>query len=444
MLPKVSLRNGILSLQDNAEQFRQFAFSFIIKIGGAVLMLAMQVVLARMLGITQYGEYIYVYSWMILASIITTFGFERLLTKYIPEFEVRQEWQDILGVIWTSTKIVFLLAVAVSIIGAVVVWQLRGNLPIVSPWTFGFGFCFLFCISIMRPLSGALRGFKRVLAASFFISIFLPSLILATCGAVYLFFGNLFASQAMSLTAFSAFVGLSAVFILLCHTIQSRVPKAISRKQFQLTTWLKIAFPFVLISGAHQIQRYTDTLMLGSLQSIELAGVYGAVSQVTQVLLLGTLSINMVAAPMLSSYYAAGKMAELNQLVRIISGLSLGITVVVAIATLIEGRTVLTLFGPQFAGGYTAMSILMFGHVVRSVVGPAELISVMTGREWNAFRAVGTSAVLNIILNAILIPYYGLVGAAIATTTTLTIWNVWLAVDASKNLRIRTSIFQWV
>jgi len=68
----------------------------------------------------------------------------------------------------------------------------------------------------------------------------------------------------------------------------------------------------------------------------------------------------------------------------------------------------------------------------------------MTGYQYEAMIVIGASALLNIILNAILIPIMGLPGAALATGVSIALWNVVLVVRVNKHLTINSTVFKCV
>jgi O-antigen/teichoic acid export membrane protein len=88
----------------------------------------------------------------------------------------------------------------------------------------------------------------------------------------------------------------------------------------------------------------------------------------------------------------------------------------ITIAMLLFGRLVLSLFGPDFAVGYQLLFILSLGMMARASVGPAERLLNMLGQE-KACAAVYVGAfAANLVFCLVLVPRYGLVGAATGVT----------------------------
>ena len=97
--------------------------------------------------------------------------------------------------------------------------------------------------------------------------------------------------------------------------------------------------------------------------------------------------------------------------------------------------------GDSFTAQNTTLEILMLGQIVSGIAGPAGYLLAMTGNQKILALIVLTTALLNIILNYILIPEYGTNGAAFATLSTIIITNVTMATVAIKRLKINPTIF---
>ncbi|NJM87069.1 MAG: hypothetical protein HC847_07645, partial [Hydrococcus sp. RU_2_2] len=102
----------------------------------------------------------------------------------------------------------------------------------------------------------------------------------------------------------------------------------------------------------------------------------------------------------------------------------------------IAGKPILGLFGSEFRESYFLLLIHLFGQLVNAMAGPVALLLNMTGYHNDATKVLAVSATLNIILNAILIPSYGSVGASVATVISTTLWNVAMAFIVWHRIKI--------
>ena len=82
--------------------------------------------------------------------------------------------------------------------------------------------------------------------------------------------------------------------------------------------------------------------------------------------------------------------------------------------------------------------ILTIGQSVNAVSGSVGYILQMTGKEIVFQNIVTASVMLNIILNIILIPLFGITGAAVASAASMIFWNAVSAVYIVKSEKIIT------
>jgi len=102
----------------------------------------------------------------------------------------------------------------------------------------------------------------------------------------------------------------------------------------------------------------------------------------------------------------------------------------------------LSLFGADFVAGYPALIILTAGMIVNAAAGPVGLLLNMTGHQRLCAKIFGTSALINVVLNALLIPQLGIVGAALATAATMILWNLWLLIMVARKLDLHPSLIR--
>jgi O-antigen/teichoic acid export membrane protein len=101
----------------------------------------------------------------------------------------------------------------------------------------------------------------------------------------------------------------------------------------------------------------------------------------------------------------------------------------------------MAVFGPEFERGSTALSILLVGQVVNVAAGPVGVLLTMTGHEKRVAAAVGASACCNLLLNLLLIPRFGIEGAAVASAVSLILWNAAMLLWSLRRLRINPTVF---
>ena len=107
---------------------------------------------------------------------------------------------------------------------------------------------------------------------------------------------------------------------------------------------------------------------------------------------------------------------------------------------LIVGKPLLLLFGPAFGTGYPLLFILSVGLLFRASIGPAESLLTMAGQQGICAAIYTGTFIINVGLNIMLIPRWGLAGAATATSSALVLETLALYWATAARLGMRCSI----
>jgi O-antigen/teichoic acid export membrane protein len=86
------------------------------------------------------------------------------------------------------------------------------------------------------------------------------------------------------------------------------------------------------------------------------------------------------------------------------------------------------------------LRVLLIGQIVNAAAGSVGWLILLSGRQRVAARVYGSVALIHLALLAVLIPVFGMIGAAAATTVTMCLWNVWLHAEVVRGLDIHASI----
>ena len=139
-----------------------------------------------------------------------------------------------------------------------------------------------------------------------------------------------------------------------------------------------------------------------------------------------------IAAPMFSSYKAQGDMDGLKKIVMNIGYLNILISLPIFLLILIFPRLILEFFGEEFSGGIFPLIILSIGAILNALCGPVMYLLSMTGMEKSARNIIVIASLFNIVLNYVLIPVYGIIGAAFATSVCTVLWNILAVIKTKK------------
>jgi O-antigen/teichoic acid export membrane protein len=196
--------------------------------------------------------------------------------------------------------------------------------------------------------------------------------------------------------------------------------------------WFRATFFMGSISGLVLINSSVDIIMLGLWTTDTDVGHYRLASTVGAVITLGLQTMNLYAMPHITRLLANGEKEKLFRIIRHSTQLSFGFSLLALLIILSLGEPVLIfVFGSEFAAAFPVLLVLAAGHLANAFFGPARAVMMMAGHERLAAVITGLGTIANIGLNALLIPTYGPVGAAIASavsivaTKTITFIVVW-------------------
>jgi O-antigen/teichoic acid export membrane protein len=129
-------------------------------------------------------------------------------------------------------------------------------------------------------------------------------------------------------------------------------------------------------------------------------------------------------------------MLKLQNKITLSARLIILLSLPIGIILIFFGKVFLSIYGTDFAIGLSSLRILCIGQLVNASVGSVGLLLIMTGHERDSAWGIGLGAIANVILNFLLIPPWGIDGAAIATSSSMVIWNIILMWFVWKRLGI--------
>jgi O-antigen/teichoic acid export membrane protein len=413
--------------------------TFSLKVVSTALIFLMNLLLARLLGSTGYGTYAYALAWFSILSVLCVFGLDKLLVREVSVFNARSAWGLMHGILRWSNITALVVSVGFALLAGITIWILSDRLESQMTYTLLIALIMLPLIVILRLRQAAMRGLHYVVGGQLPEMLIMPISFFIIVGGMYLFMRNALIAP-VAMIAQVAAVG----FALLMGVRQLQISLPRSAKEahplYQGWTWMHIVMPLVFLDSMTMINSQIDIILLGLMKSTATVGVYAVAKKGAGLITFILVAVNIALAPTIASMYAAGEMDKLQRMITKSARVILMGTLPIAIVLILFGHWfLLFFFGQDFVQGEKALAILGAGQLINAATGSVGLLLIMTGYERDAALCVGISALLNIILNAFLIPRWGLEGAAAATTITVIFWNILLAVLVYKRLGIHST-----
>ncbi len=293
--------------------------------------------------------------------------------------------------------------------------------------------------SLSRIRQYITRAFKHVISAEVLDIVFRPLLII-TLFLIYNFLSKeqITAYDAIIITIISTIISLAIGTYWLYKIIPHKIK--FIKKIYKRSEWLSVSFTLMIITIMQIVTGYADTIMLGALSSYTESGIYSIALRISNFTSFSLIAINMMLAPLISELYFSNKRSTLQKNITFAARTSSLLALIIIFFLIFLGKKILNLFGPEFHIAYTPLLLLLPGQLMNCCCGSVGLILSLTGHHNFTVLILGITSILNLILNFILIPLYGMTGAAIATTISTSIWNILMAITVSKKLHLRSSI----
>ena len=263
---------------------------------------------------------------------------------------------------------------------------------------------------------------------------------------IFIFWGSLGLDIQTAVTAW-LLANLSS-FVTSIYFLSKLFPELYSRRIkpiFQPKKLLTFSLPLSFGSFSWLILIWSDILILSLFRSTSEVGIYRAASQTAFLMILFTRSIVTIFSPMVAKLNTQGEHKQLEQLFNTASRWNFSLTLPIFLTTAILSPEILMLFGSDFKSGWFVLIVLSIGQLTRA--GPGSLavhVLTMTGYQHLKFYADVALATMNLLLNLILIPRFGPLGAAIATCVSMAGFNLLLTTLVNRYLNISIRVLNYL
>ncbi len=409
--------------------------SFGIKVSSISLAFVTSLILARLLQTKDFGIYTYALAWANLLSIPATLGFDKLLIREASVYKARAEWTLMRGILGWTNSIVLIASTGLAILAGIAAWIIYGSSNPLTMWAILVGLFALPINSLRNVRLGAMQGLSKVVLAMVPELLVSPIMILGALSGWQLLYDN---QERVLWILGVRIMAIAVSFALGARWLYQSIPAQVKQAsaQYNARTWLTSSLPFMFLGVTEIINSQGDILMLGVMKDVSVVGIYGVVSRISILVIFIQAAVNNVLGPIIASFYADNKLADLHKIIVKSARIVLLISLVVSSILFLFGRSILSSFGSDFVIGYSALLILTIGQLFNSALGPVGLLLNMTGYEKLTAISIFSSAIINIILNLLLIPKLGINGAAIATASSITAVNFFNMFLVSQKLKM--------
>jgi O-antigen/teichoic acid export membrane protein len=204
----------------------------------------------------------------------------------------------------------------------------------------------------------------------------------------------------------------------------------------RLAGFAHFSLPFGAAEILNAVVQRADLVLLTMFVGTSAAAVYAASEFITRVIANIRYAFDSVAASMFSEAIHLNQRDRLRANLVLITRWVASVAVPITAITLVLRRDLLSLYGPGFHSGETALAVLALGQMVNATMGLPGWILLVSGRSRLLLLNNAVGAVVNVGVGLALIPRLGLVGTAISALGTVTLFQIAVLIQVAVTQKV--------
>ena len=433
------LSHWLSDRSDNTLAQRMASAAFLIRVGSAALAYVVQVLLARWMGSYEFGVFAYVWTWVLILGSAVDLGLSTASQRFIPDYVERGTRGLLRGYVYGSRWIAFGIGTLAAIAGV-------GAVSLLEPWLDHYTIVPLYIACLTLPICGVMqaqdgiaRSYNWVNVAMLPPYIFRQVLLIALMAGAYFMGLPQNATTAIGAAAIALWLTGIGQTMLLNRKLGVAIEK--TEPRYEPRRWLATAIPMFAVDGMYLLLLNADIIILSQFRAPDEIAIYYAATKTLALVSFVHFSVSAATAHKYTEYHVAGDREKLRRFLADSIRWTFWPSLAATIAILVCGWPLLWLFGERFVAGYDVMFILSIGMLARAAVGPGERFLNMLGEQRACMLAMAAAVGLNLLLCFLLIPRYGVEGAALATSSAFIVESILLFVVAKR--RLGFYLFAW-
>jgi O-antigen/teichoic acid export membrane protein len=198
----------------------------------------------------------------------------------------------------------------------------------------------------------------------------------------------------------------------------------------------RFTIPRAVASLASIILQRLDIVLVAILKGPTEAAVYTAATRFLVAGQFGNMAISMAAQPRFTELFAVGDRRGANEIYQVTTAWLVLLTWPLYLLAIVYGPQVLAIFGHSYRAGDTVMIVLSLTMLFASACGQVDMVLITTGRStWSLFNGL-LAMTVDVVLDLLLIPKYGILGAAIGWSAAIVVSNLIPLIQLMVTIRL--------
>jgi O-antigen/teichoic acid export membrane protein len=424
---------------DRAVAQRNAGSAFLIRSASAGIIYLTQVLLARWMGRFEFGVYVYVWAWVGFLGMWAAGGIAPAAQRFIPEYRTRGDAAGVRGFLVGSRWVSLAYGTIVGLLLAATVLAFTHQIPAYDwlPLLIGAAVIPIFPVSsVQDTIARCFNWIELGLIPNYVIH---PLIICTAVAAIH--FLGLGVTALHGLVA--AALGMWTMTLIQTALLRRRLRRAVApgERRYELRYWMVTSLPIAFVDGFFLLLTYVDTLILQIFVGPAEIAIYYAATKTLAILNFIYFAVSAASAHRFAQYYVSGEHDKLAGFLKDAVRWTFWPSLALGLVLLALGEPILSLFGPGFAEGYPLLFVLAIGLMARASVGPAERLLSMQDQQVASATIYACAFATNLVLCLLLIPRFGLVGAAASTASAVVTESVLLFVVTKRRLGLHIFVF---
>ncbi|MFW9873828.1 MAG: flippase [Candidatus Thorarchaeota archaeon] len=397
-----------------SKTIKDIQWSFIALAVSSFVHLLLRIVLGRELGPSGLGLYTLVFTIYLFGMQFAAFGIGVALTKYIAEYndDLQKIKEFVSSGIAGSLVSGFILGILLYSFSLIISVNFFHN-PEMTTLLKITAFCFPF-IAMQKVVLGTLNGLRRMKYFAF-INIVQNLSVMGMSIALVIFLNMGVKGAVFGFVIPTIIVGLFSLILVKNYFVTASKVLSTSLKEISL-----FGFYVVLANSIGMVNTQIDSLLIGHFMNETEVGYYAVAIIFMQGIILLPQSVQKVTNPSIATYYGKGDYDGIRRLIK--NSMAKIFVIILFISAFLAtfGKSLINvIFTEEFIPSYAPLLILLIGYSVYATFISIGGCLSSIGKVKIIFKISLLCAVLNTLLNISLIPEFGLVGAASATSISL-------------------------
>ena len=392
----------------------------LLRVGGVALMFCLSLFLTNNFSADIVGQYDFVRSTIMILSGISLIGTNQAIIYYSGVLTSKNSFGSIKSIYFKMVSLVFIICgflyIPLFLVSEDFINQIFNKPESYSLIELSVQGLFFYSITMLNI--DTIRALKKTIISELFRNVFRYTPFFLFSVILYL----IDRPEGLVVWFIYSFVALciistAAVFFIL---LNKDFPNTAAQK-YSTKDIVKTSYPMALSAISYFLMQSVDVLFLGAFDTFESIAYYSVAVKIATVTSLALISVNIVIAPKIAKIYNDRNFSELKSMIRKATRINVLISSPILLILFFFPDFLLSMFGDNYTLAKNAFLVLLIAQFFNSITGPSALYLNMTGRQKILNSILLISLLINVILNVILIPKFGMVGAASATTISFVI-----------------------